>query len=212
MKAIVQDRYGGPEVLDFREIDQPVPTDNEVLIRVRAAGLHRGDWHVMTGMPYMIRLVVPALGLRGPKGPVFGMDVAGTVEAVGTQVTRFQSGEEVFGWCDGAFAEYACAPEDHLAAKPATVSSEEVAVVPISGFAALQGVRDLGEVQAGQKVLVIGAAGAIGWFATQLAVTFGAQVTGWPAASSWSWSARSAPTRSSTTPAPTSPTELASGR
>jgi NADPH:quinone reductase-like Zn-dependent oxidoreductase len=106
------------------------------------------------------------------------MDVAGTVEAVGTQVTRFQPGEEVFGWCDGAFAEYACAPEDHLAAKPATVSFEEVAVVPISGFAALQGVRDLGEVQAGQKVLVIGAAGAVGWFATQLAVTFGAQVTG----------------------------------
>jgi NADPH:quinone reductase-like Zn-dependent oxidoreductase len=178
MKAIVQDRYGGPEVLDFRDIDQPVPKDNQVLVRVQAAGVHRGDWHVMTGLPYMIRLVVPALGLRRPKVPVLGMDLAGRVQAVGAQVTRFQPGDEVFGWTDGAFAEYATAPEDHLAAKPATLSFEEAAVVPISGFAALQAVRDLGEVQAGQQVLVLGAAGAVGWFAAQLAKAFGARVTG----------------------------------
>jgi len=133
MKAIVQDRYGGPEVLEFREIDQPVPADNQVLVQVQAAGVHRGDWHVMTGLPYMIRLVVPTLGLRRPKVPVLGMDVAGRVEAVGAQVTRFQPGDEVFGWTDGSFAEYAIAPEDHLAAKPATLSFEEAAVVPSPG-------------------------------------------------------------------------------
>ena len=178
MKAIVQDRYGGPEMLEFRDIDQPVPKDNEVLVKVRAAGVHRGDWHVMTGLPYMIRLVVPTLGPRAPKVPVLGMDVAGRVEAVGKDVTRFQPGDEVFGWTDGSFAEYAIAPEDHLAAKPAGLSFEEAAVVPISGLAALQAVRDVGEVQAGQQVLVIGAAGAVGWFAVQLAKAFGAQVTG----------------------------------
>jgi len=178
MKAIVQDRYGGPEVLELRDIDQPVPTDNEVLVQVHAAGLHRGDWHVMTGLPYMIRLAVPTLGLSKPKVPVLGMDVAGRVEAVGARVTRFQPGDEVFGWCDGSLAEYACAGEDHFAAKPAALSFEEAAVVPISGFAALQGVRDVGEVQAGQQVLVLGAAGAVGWFAVQLAKAFGARVTG----------------------------------
>jgi NADPH:quinone reductase-like Zn-dependent oxidoreductase len=178
MKAITQDRYGGPDVLEFRDIDQPVPTDNEVLIEVRAAGLHRGDWHVMTGLPYLIRVVVPTLGLRRPKTPVLGMDVAGTVAAVGAQVTRFQPGDEVFGWCDGSFAEYACAGEDQFVAKPAALSFEEAAVVPISGFAALQSVRDQGEVQPGQKVLVLGAAGAVGWFAVQLAKAFGARVTG----------------------------------
>jgi NADPH:quinone reductase-like Zn-dependent oxidoreductase len=155
-----------------------VPTDNQVLVQVRAAGVHRGDWHVMTGLPYMTRLVVPSLGLRRPKVPVLGMDVAGTVEAVGPRVTRFQPGDEVFGWTDGAFAEYAIAPEDHLAAKPAALSFEEAAVVPISGFAALQAVRDVGEVQAGQRVLVLGAAGAVGWFAAQIAKAFGAHVTG----------------------------------
>jgi NADPH:quinone reductase-like Zn-dependent oxidoreductase len=178
MKAIVQDTYGSTDVLELREIDRPVPTDNEVLVRVHAAGLHRGDWHVMTGLPYLIRLVVPTLGLRKPKVPVLGMDVAGRVEAVGAQVARFQPGDEVFGWCDGSFAEYACAGEDQFAAKPAALSFEEAAVVPISGFAALQGVRDQGEVQPGQQVLVLGAAGAVGWFAVQLAKAFGAQVTG----------------------------------
>jgi NADPH:quinone reductase-like Zn-dependent oxidoreductase len=126
----------------------------------------------------MIRLVVPTLGPRKPKVPVLGMDLAGRVQAVGARVTRFQPGDEVFGWTDGAFAEYAIAPEDHLAAKPANLSFEEAAVVPISGFAALQAVRDVGEVQAGQQVLILGAAGAVGWFAVQLAKAFGAQVTG----------------------------------
>jgi NADPH:quinone reductase-like Zn-dependent oxidoreductase len=178
MKAIVQDTYGSTDVLQLREIDRPVPTDNEVLVQVRAAGLHRGDWHVMTGLPYMIRIVVPSLGLRKPKIAVRGMDVAGTIEAVGANVTRFQPGDAVFGWCDGSFAEYASAPQDQLAAKPAALSFEQAAVVAISGFAALQGLRDVGEIQAGQRVLVIGAAGGVGSFAVQLAKAFGAQVTG----------------------------------
>jgi NADPH:quinone reductase-like Zn-dependent oxidoreductase len=178
MKAIVQDRYGGPDVLEFSDIDRPVPNDNEVLVQVRAAGLHRGDWHVMTGLPYLIRLVVPDLGLRKPKVPVRGMDLAGRVEAVGPNVTRFQPGDEVFGWADGAFAEYAAAPQDQLAPKPANLSFEQAAAVPTSGFAALQGLRDSGEIQPGQQVLIIGAAGAVGLFAVQLAKTFGAQVTG----------------------------------
>ena len=145
---------------------------------MHAAGLHRGDWHVMTGLPYLIRIVVPDLGLRSPKVRVRGMDVAGRVEAVGSQVTRFQPGDEVFGWCDGAFAEYACASEDQLAAKPANFSFEQAAAVPTSGFAALQGLRDSGEIQPGQQVLIIGAAGGVGVFAVQLAKAFGAQVTG----------------------------------
>ena len=178
MKAIVQDRYGGPDVLEFSDIDRPVPNDNEVLVQERAAGLHRGDWHVMTGLPYLIRLVVPDLGLRKPKIPVRGMDLAGRVEAIGPNVTRFQPGDEVFGWADGAFAEYAAAPQDQLAPKPANLSFEQAAAVPTSGFAALQGLRDSGEVQPGQQVLIIGAAGAVGLFAVQLAKTFGAQVTG----------------------------------
>ena len=178
MKAITQDRYGGPDVLEFRDLDRPAPKDNEVLIEVRAAGLHRGDWHIMTGLPYLIRLVVPTLGLRKPKVPVLGMDVAGRVEAVGAQVTRFRPGDEVFGWADGSFAEYACAAENQLAATPTALSFEQAAAVPISGFAALQAVRNQGELQQGQKVLVIGAAGAVGSFAVQLAKAFGAQVTG----------------------------------
>jgi NADPH:quinone reductase-like Zn-dependent oxidoreductase len=178
MKAIVQDHYGSTDVLELREIDRPVPPVGEVLVRVHAAGLHRGDWHVMTGLPYLIRVVVPSMGLRRPKVPVRGMELAGTVEAVGANVTRFQPGDAVFGWSEGAFAEYASVPQDQLAAKPATLSFEQAAVVPISGFAALQALRDVGELQAGQKVLVMGAAGGVGSFATQLAKTFGAHVTG----------------------------------
>ena len=178
MRAIVQDGYGGPDVLELREVARPVPGDGEVLVRVRAAGLHRGDWHVMTGLPYLIRLVVPTLGLRRPKVPALGMDVAGTVEAVGGNVTRFQPGDAVFGWTNGSFAEYATAPEDQLAPMPATLGFEQAGVVPISGFAALQGLRDAGEIQAGQRVLVIGAAGGVGAFAVQLAKAFGAEVTG----------------------------------
>jgi NADPH:quinone reductase-like Zn-dependent oxidoreductase len=178
MKAIVQDRYGGVDVLQFRDIGQPVPNDNQVLVRVHAAGLDRGVWHVMTGLPYLIRFVVPTLGLRKPKVPALGMDLAGRVEAVGEQVTRFQPGDAVFGWCDGSYAEYACAPEDHFEPKPANLSFQQAAAVPISGFAALQALRDVGAVQAGQRVLVIGAAGGVGSFAVQLAKAFGAQVTG----------------------------------
>jgi NADPH:quinone reductase-like Zn-dependent oxidoreductase len=178
MQAIVQDTYGPPDVLELRDIDRPVPGDGEVLVQVQAAGLHRGDWHVMTGLPYLIRVVVPTLGLRKPKVPVRGMDLAGRVEAVGKGVTRFQPGDAVFGWCDGSFAEYARAGEDHVAAKPANLSFEQAAAVPISGFAALQGLRDVGKIQAGQRVLVIGAAGGVGSFAVQLAKAFGAHVTG----------------------------------
>ena len=149
MKAIVQDTSGGPEVLELRDLDQPVPRDDEVLVRAHTAGLDRGVWHVMTGLPYVIRLVVPTLGLRKPKVSVRGMDVSGRVEAVGRQVTRFRQGDEVFGWCDGSYAEYATAAEDHFALKPTTLSFEQAAAVPISGLAAFQGLRDEGQVQPG---------------------------------------------------------------
>jgi NADPH:quinone reductase-like Zn-dependent oxidoreductase len=176
MKAIVQDAYGSTGVLELRDIDKPVPKDDEVLVRVHAAGLDRGVWHVMTGLPYLIRFV--GFGLRKPKVRVRGMDVAGRVEAVGSNVTRFQPGDAVFGWCNGSYAEYACAGEDHFAPKPANLTFEQAAVVPISAFAALQGLRDNGEVQPGQQVLIIGAAGGVGSFAVQLAKAFGAEVTG----------------------------------
>jgi NADPH:quinone reductase-like Zn-dependent oxidoreductase len=179
MQAITQDRYGGPEVLELRDIGTPVPKDNEVLVRVHAAGLDRGVWHVMAGLPYLVRVIVPTMGLRGPKAAVRGMDLAGRVEAVGREVTRFQPGDAVFGWTEaGSYAEYTTAPEDHLVAMPANLSFEQAAAVPISGLAALQAVRDVGEVQPGQRVLVIGAAGGVGSFAVQLAKAFGAHVTG----------------------------------
>ena len=179
MQAIVQDTYGSAEVLQLKEIDTPAPRNNEVLVRVHAAGLDRGVVHVMTGLPYLIRLLVPTMGLRRPKVPVRGMDLAGRVEAVGEQVSKFRPGDDVFGWTDtGSYAEYTVAPEDHLAAKPANLSFEQAAAVPISGFAALQALRDEGQVQPGQQVLVIGAAGGVGSFAVQLAKAFGAEVTG----------------------------------
>src|SRR5215218_1931216 len=179
MKAIVQDRYGGVDVLELRDILQPVPKDHEVLVRVHAAGLDRGVWHVMTGLPYLIRFVVPSMGPRRPKVPVRGMDLAGRVEAVGRDVTRFRPGDAVFGWTDtGSYAEYTSVPEDHLVPMPANLRFEQAATVPISGLAALQGLRDVGELQAGQRVLVIGAAGGVGSFAVQLAKAFGAHVTG----------------------------------
>jgi NADPH:quinone reductase-like Zn-dependent oxidoreductase len=178
MKAIVQDAYGSADVLEYREIDKPAPKDDEVLVRVRAAGLDRGVWHVMTGLPYLVRVVVPTMGLRRPKVPVRGMDLAGQVEAVGRRVTGFQPGDAVFGWTDGSYAEYASVPEDQLAPMPTNLRFEQAAAVPISGLAALQAVRDAGEVQAGQKALVIGAAGGVGSFAVQLAKAYGAHVTG----------------------------------
>jgi NADPH:quinone reductase-like Zn-dependent oxidoreductase len=176
MKAIVQDRYGDLDVLEFADIETPLPREHEVLVRVHAAGLDRGVWHVMTGLPYLIRFV--GFGVRRPKVRVRGMDVAGRVEGVGEQVTRFRPGDAVFGWADGSYAEYASAPEDNLAPKPANLSFEQAAAVPISAFAALQALRDEGELQPGQKVLVIGAAGGVGSFAVQLAKAFGAEVTG----------------------------------
>jgi NADPH:quinone reductase-like Zn-dependent oxidoreductase len=178
MKAIVQDAYGTEDVLEYRDIDRPAPKDDEVLVRVRAAGLDRGVWHVMTGLPYLVRVVVPTMGLGRPKVPVRGMDLAGQVEAVGGRVTRFRPGDAVFGWTDGSYAECASVPEDQLAPLPADLGFEQAAAVPISGLAALQGLRDVGEIQAGQKVLVVGAAGGVGSFAVQLAKAFGAHVTG----------------------------------
>jgi NADPH:quinone reductase-like Zn-dependent oxidoreductase len=178
MKAIVQDAYGTEDVLEYRDIDRPAPKDDEVLVRVRAAGLDRGVWHVMTGLPYLVRVVVPTMGLGRPNVPVRGMDLAGQVEAVGGRVTRFRPGDAVFGWTDGSYAEYASVPEDQLVPMPADLGFEQAAAVPISGLAALQGLRDVGEIQAGQRVLVVGAAGGVGSFAVQLAKAFGAHVTG----------------------------------
>ena len=175
MKAIVQDSYGGADVLELRDIDKPEIADDEVLVRVHAAGVDRGVWHVMTGLPYPIRLA--GYGFRAPRNGVLGMDVAGVVEAVGKDVSRFQPGDEVFGIGKGAFAEYARVPENKLAPKPANLTFEQAAVVSISGSTALQAVRDHGRVKPGQKVLVIGASGGVGTYAVQLAKAFGAQVT-----------------------------------
>jgi NADPH:quinone reductase-like Zn-dependent oxidoreductase len=176
MKAIVRDTYGSAGVLELRDIDKPEIGDDEVLVRVRAAGVDQGVWHVMTGLPYPIRLA--GYGLRAPKTPVLGADVAGVVEAVGNDVTRFQPGDEVFGIAKGSYAQYARARADRLAPKPANLSLEQAAVVAISGVTALQAVRDHGRVESGQKVLVIGASGGVGTYAVQLAKAFGAEVTG----------------------------------
>jgi NADPH:quinone reductase-like Zn-dependent oxidoreductase len=176
MKAIVQDTYGSADVLELRDIDRPVVGDDDVLVRVHGAGVDPGVWHLMTGLPYLIRIL--GFGLRKPKVGIRGRDVAGRVEAVGKNVTRFHPGDEVFGTCEGSFAEYVCARADRLAPKPANLTSEQAAVVPISGLTALQGLRDKGKVQPGQKVLIVGAAGGVGSFAVQLAKAFGAEVTG----------------------------------
>ncbi|MET9886320.1 NAD(P)-dependent alcohol dehydrogenase [Streptomyces sp. NPDC006430] len=176
MKAITQHTYGSCEVLELGDVETPSPRPEEVLIRVRAAAVDAGVWHLMTGMPYLLRLM--GYGLRAPKEPVRGREVAGRVEAVGAAVTRFRPGDEVFGICEGAFAEYAVAPQDKLAAKPAGLPLEEAAALPISGLTALQALRDAGRVQPGQRVLVIGAAGGVGSIAVQLAKAFGAHVTG----------------------------------
>jgi NADPH:quinone reductase-like Zn-dependent oxidoreductase len=176
MKAIVQDRYGSADVLELRDIDPPVITADEVLVEVRAAGVEPGVWHLMTGLPYLVRVM--GYGFTRPKYPVRGRDVAGRVEAVGANVTRFQPGDEVFGTCEGSFAEYAAAREDKLAIKPANLSFEEAAVIPISGMTALQALRDKGRVRPGDKVLIIGAGGGVGTFSVQLAKAFGAEVTG----------------------------------
>jgi NADPH:quinone reductase-like Zn-dependent oxidoreductase len=176
MKAIVYYKYGSPDdVLELRDIDKPVVKEDEVLVRVHAASTHAGDWILVRGVPYFMRM---AYGLRKPKSNVAGMDVAGTVEAVGKDVTQFQPGDELFGSCNGAFAEYACAREDHFVLKPAGLTFEQAAAVPVSAFAALQALRDQAKVQPGQKVLIIGASGGVGTFAVQIAKSFGAEVTG----------------------------------
>ena len=175
MKAIVQDTYGSPDVLELRDIDKPEIGDDEVLLRVHAAGVDRGVWHLMTGLPYLTRL---AFGLRAPKNPVPGMDVAGVVETIGENVSRFQPGDEVFGVGKGTFAEYTLAREEKLAHRPANLTFEQAAAVAISGLTALQGLRDHGQVEPGQRVLIIGASGGVGTFAAQIAKAFGAEATG----------------------------------
>ncbi len=176
MKAIVQDKYGPTTaVLGFQDLPKPLVKDGEVLVRVHAASIHVGDVMVMSGVPYLMRL---ATGLRKPKHAVPGTDVAGTVEAVGKDVKRLRPGDAVFGWCTGAFAEYACAAEDHFVPKPANLTFEQAAAVGVSATTALQLLRDQGKVQPGQKVLINGASGGVGTFAVQLAKAFGAEVTG----------------------------------
>jgi NADPH:quinone reductase-like Zn-dependent oxidoreductase len=174
MKAIVYHSYGSPDVLKYEEIEKPPPGDDEVLIRVRAASVNPLDWRLMKGRPYPARILT---GLRKPKITRPGRDVAGLVEAVGRNVTQFKPGDEVFGVCRGAFAEYACTIEDKLAMKPANISFEDAAAVPVAAITALQGLRDKGRIQRGQKVLVDGASGGVGTFAIQIAKSFGAKVT-----------------------------------
>jgi NADPH:quinone reductase-like Zn-dependent oxidoreductase len=176
MKAIVQDRYGSADVLELRDVEKPMVGDDEVLIRVHAAGVDPGVWHVMTGLPYLVRVM--GFGLRKPRIRVRGMDAAGTVEATGKNVIRFKQGDQVYGTCDGSFAQYACARAERLAPKPANLTFEQAAAVPISGLTALNGLREAGNLQPGQRALIIGAAGGVGTFAVQLAKAFGAEVTG----------------------------------
>src|SRR5215213_2008343 len=176
MKAIVRDTYGSPDLLELRDIAIPEISDDEVLVRVHAAGVGRDVWHVMTGLPYPIRLA--GYGFRAPNNPVIGSDMAGVVEAVGKDVSRFQPGDEVFGIGKGSYAEYVCAQEDKLAPKPVNLTFEQAAVLAIMGSTALQALRDHGKVRPGQEVLIIGASGGVGTYAVQIAKAFGAQVTG----------------------------------
>ncbi len=175
MRAIVYTEYGPPDVLQFTEVAKPTPKDDEVLIRIRAASVNPLDWRLMRGKPLFVRLMIG--GLRKPMVTRPGVDVAGQVEAVGRNVTQFKLGDEVFGACHGAFAEYACAIENKLALKPANISFEEAAAVPVAALSALQGLRDKGRIQRGHKVLVDGASGGVGTFAVQIAKSFGAEVT-----------------------------------
>jgi NADPH:quinone reductase-like Zn-dependent oxidoreductase len=179
MRAIVQTEYGSTDMLSLQEVDKPILSDNGVLVRVYAAAVHAGDWHLMRGTPFISRFIFG--GILKPKIKILGMDMAGTVEAIGKDVTQFHIGDEVFGDLSGcgfgAFAEYVCATETALALKPINTSFEEAATVPAASMTALQGLRDLGQIQAGQKVLINGASGGVGSFAVQLAKVFGAEVT-----------------------------------
>jgi NADPH:quinone reductase-like Zn-dependent oxidoreductase len=176
MKALTYDKYGSPDILELRQIDKPVVTDDDVLVRVHATSVNPVDWHTMTGTPYLVRL---ESGLRKPKREVLGVDFAGTVEAIGRNVKQFQPGDEVFGAKSGAFAEYVCVREDRVVGqKPANVTFEQAAAVPVAAISALQGLRDKGQIRSGQRVLINGASGGVGTFAVQIAKSFGAEVTG----------------------------------
>ena len=175
MKAIVYHKYGSPEVLELQEIDKPVVKDDDVLVRVHAASVNPADWHLLIGTPYLVRIVA---GLFKPKHTIPGIDVAGRVEAVGRNVKQFQPGDEVFGEHSRAYAEYVCVPEDGIVLKPANLTFEQAAAVPIAALTALQGLRDKGQIQLGHKVLINGASGGVGTFAVQIAKSFGAEVTG----------------------------------
>src|SRR5262249_40382873 len=175
MKAAVYRRYGPPEVIQIEDVERPVPKDNEVLIKVRAASVNPLDCGLMKGKPHSFRIL---FGLRKPRLTRPGVDVAGQVESCGRNVAQFKPGDEVFGSCRGAFAEYVCTSESKLATKPDNVTFEQAASVPVAGFTALQGLRDKGHIQPGQKVLINGAAGGVGTFAVQIAKSFGAEVTG----------------------------------
>ena len=177
MKAIVYHKYGSPDVLELKEVEKPVPKDNEVLVKIHAASVNAWDWRFLRAKPFLVRL--SGSGLLKPKNTILGRDIAGRVEAVGNNVTQFQPGDEVFGLIPpGGFAEYASVPESTLALKPANISFEEAAAVPMAAVTALQGLRDKGQIQPGQKVLIHGASGGVGTFAVQIAKAFGAEVTG----------------------------------
>src|SRR5919197_2484119 len=182
MKAIVQDRYGAPEVLQFKEVEKPAAGPHDLLVRVHAAAVNARDWHIMRGDPYIVRVMSPSLfGWSGPKMKIRGCDFAGRVEAVGSAVMRFRPGDEVYGDIgapDGAFAEYLSAPEDLAELKPGNVSFEQAAAVPVAGNTALMGLRDAARLQAGQHILINGSSGGVGTFAVQIAKVFGAEVTG----------------------------------
>ncbi len=179
MKAIVYTQYGSPDVLQFKEVDKPTPQENEILIKIHAVALNAADWHLLTADIFLIRLM--GMRLTKPKNPILGADIAGRVEAVGRDVKQFQPGDEVFGdiagWGFGGLAEYVAVAESAVALKPANLSFEEAAAVPMAAITALQGLRDKGHLQAGQKVLINGASGGVGTYAVQLAKHFGAEVT-----------------------------------
>jgi NADPH:quinone reductase-like Zn-dependent oxidoreductase len=180
MKAIVYHNYGPPDVLKYEEVDKPIPGDDQVLIKVRAASVNLADYARMRGVPFLIRLIYSrarADGILGPKDPRLGRDMAGEVEAIGRNITQFKPGDAVFGWCPGAFAEYVCARESALVIKPDNITFEQAAASPVAGLTALQGLRDKGQIQRGQKVLINGASGGVGTFAVQIAKAFGAEVT-----------------------------------
>ncbi|NES41525.1 NAD(P)-dependent alcohol dehydrogenase, partial [Moorena sp. SIO2C4] len=180
MKAILYTQYGSPDVLKLKEIEKPIPKEDEVLVKINSASANAGDWHLLRGKPFLIRIM--GFGLLKPKNQILGADIAGRVEAVGKNVEQFKPGDEVFGDLSecgfGGFAEYVCARESALVLKPTNITFEEVAAVPAAALTALQGLRDQGQIQPGQKVLINGASGGVGTFAVQIAQSFGAEVTG----------------------------------